>query len=74
MEMYCGVVTTVTTQQKYQRQIPTLWRYYVCAPVRFIQIVTTIGIIKDYIGIVFQWKEEKSSDEQDVKSNELPER
>tara|TARA_Y100000310_G_C20655050_1_gene801557 strand:- start:38 stop:169 length:132 start_codon:yes stop_codon:yes gene_type:complete len=27
---------------------------------RFIQNVTTIGIIKDYIGIESQWKEEKN--------------
>ena len=34
---------------------------------RFIQNVITIGIIKDCIGIEFQWKEELHIDEEDMK-------
>ena len=67
MGIYFGVVIIVMKQQKYLVRIPTQEHWYVCAPARFNQNVTMIGITKDYIGIEYQWKKEQSIGMEELK-------
>ena len=69
MEIYFGVVITVTEQQKYLCQIPMPQHQFVFVMGRFIQNVIAIGIIKDCIGIESQQKKEKDIESLEVVDN-----